>query len=38
VNRTKKVPSEGFKQFRPPPIKMNEAVKAKAKKPFGKGN
>jgi 4-hydroxy-3-polyprenylbenzoate decarboxylase len=33
---TKKIPGEGFKRAWPPLIKMDEAVKAKVEKLFGK--
>jgi 3-polyprenyl-4-hydroxybenzoate decarboxylase len=36
VNATKKIPAEGFKRAWPPLIKMDDAVKAKVEKRFGK--
>ena len=35
IDATKKIPGEGFKRAWPPPIKMDEAVKAKVEKLFG---
>jgi 4-hydroxy-3-polyprenylbenzoate decarboxylase len=37
IDATKKIPGEGFKRPWPPLIKMDEAVKAKVEKLFGKG-
>jgi 4-hydroxy-3-polyprenylbenzoate decarboxylase len=37
VDATKKPPGEGFKRSWPPLIKMDDAVKAKVEKLFGKG-
>ena len=34
IDATKKIPGEGFKRAWPPPIKMDEAVKAKVEKLF----
>jgi 4-hydroxy-3-polyprenylbenzoate decarboxylase len=36
IDATKKIPGEGFKRAWPPLIKMDEAVKAKVEKMFGK--
>jgi 4-hydroxy-3-polyprenylbenzoate decarboxylase len=38
IDATKKIPGEGFKRAWPPLIKMDEAVKAKVEKLFGKNN
>jgi len=35
VDATKKIPGEGFKRPWPPPVRMDEAVKAKLKEVFG---
>jgi 4-hydroxy-3-polyprenylbenzoate decarboxylase len=36
IDATKKIPGEGFKRPWPPPIKMDEAVKAKVEKILAK--
>ncbi len=38
IDATKKLPGEGFKRVWPPLIKMDESVKAKVEKLFGRGN
>ena len=35
MHATKKIPGEGFKRAWPPLLKMDESVKAEAKKLFG---